>query len=258
MAEMRLQKYIAQLGLASRREAETWITAGRVTVNGKVVTEQGTKVDPEEDRIQIKGQNIKEKAPPKVYWILHKPDKVLTARPDVSSDKMTIYDLPKIAKTKFLISPVGRLDFRTEGLLLLTNDGELNYRLCRPEFHVPREYQVLVDEKLSKEQELQIRKGLELEDGPIKRIKLTYVVGAKMGNSSGSWYMVTVYEGRNRLVRRIFEHFDRKVVRLIRIGFGDIRLTPQLKPGEYRQLTGAEVAGLKSVTRERASTIKGE
>lgn len=256
MAEMRLQKYISQLGLASRREAETWIAEGRISVNGKVVKELGTKVDPDEDKITIKGHNHAGKAPPKVYWLLNKPDKVLTARPDETNEKMTIYHLPKIAKTKFLVSPVGRLDFRTEGLLLMTNDGELNYRLCRPEFHVPREYQVLVDEKLTKEQEAKIRKGFELDDGPVKKVKIAFIVGEKMGKSSGAWYMVTVHEGRNRLVRRIFEHFDRKVVRLIRVAFGDIRLTPELKPGDYRQLTAAEVAGLKKVTSARAD--KGE
>lgn len=249
MALVRLQKYIADLGLASRREAEKWIAEGIVTVNGKVVTEAGTKVDPDSDKVSIKGRSLKSKIPPKVYWLLNKPDKVLTGRPHESSDKMTIYDLPKIAKTKFLISPIGRLDFRTEGLLLLTNDGELSYRLCRPEYHVPREYQVLVDERLTKEQEQILRKGVTLEDGPVKGIKITFVHGEKMGTSSGSWYIVVVHEGRNRLVRRLFEYFDRKVVRLIRIGFGEIRLTQGLEPGEYRQLTATEVASLKSVTR---------
>ena len=247
--EMRLQKYISQLGVASRREAEKWIAEGRISVNGTIVKELGIKVDPEQDKISVDGRPLKSKVPPKVYWVLNKPDKVLTGRPDESSDKMTIYDLPKLARTKFLVSPVGRLDFRTEGLLLLTNDGELSYRLCRPEYHIPREYQVLVNERLTKEQEQILRKGVTLEDGPVKSIKITFVHGAKMGASSGSWYVVIVNEGRNRLVRRLFEYFDLKVIRLLRVGFGDIRLTPDLTPGEYRQLTAAEVAGLKSVTR---------
>lgn len=246
---MRLQKYISQLGIASRREAEKWIAEGRISINGKVVKELGVKVDPDEDKVSVDGKSVKTKAPPKVYWVLNKPDKVLTARPDESSDKMTIYDLPKLARTKFLVSPVGRLDFRTEGLLLLTNDGELSYRLCRPEYHIPREYQVLVNEKLTKEQEQLMRKGLTLQDGPVKSVQVNYVHGAKMGASSGSWYVVTVHEGKNRLVRRLFEYFDLKVIRLLRVGFGEIRLTPDLPPGEFRQLTAAEVAGLKAVTR---------
>ena len=249
MTTLRLQKYLAQLGIASRREAEEWIKDGRIKVNGKLVLELGTKFDPENDRILINGKPPSTKQPPKVYWVLHKPDKVLTTRSEAASDKRTIYDLPKIAKTKFLVSPVGRLDFRTEGLLLLTNDGEMANRLCKPEYHVPREYQVLVNDRLTKEEEREFRAGIILEDGPVKNVKITFVHGASMGTSKGCWYMVTVHEGRNRIVRRMFSHFDKKVVRLIRIGFGDIRLTPALAPGEYRQLTAAEISGLKKSTK---------
>lgn len=249
MSDLRLQKYLSQLGIASRREAETWIKEGRITLNGKKVIELGTKINPETDRILINGKSPNTKLPPKVYWLFHKPDKVLTSRSDAGAGKMTIYDLPKIAKTKFLVSPVGRLDFRTEGLLLLTNDGELSNRLCKPEFHVPREYQVLVNERLTKEEELSIRKGVTLDDGVVKDVKITFAHGTTMGTSKGSWYFVTVHEGRNRLVRRLFEHFDKKVVRLIRVGFGDIRLTPELSPGDYRQLTTQELSSLKQATR---------
>jgi pseudouridine synthase len=248
MSELRLQKYLSQIGVASRREAEEWIRAGRIKINGKVVTELGTKVDPETDKVLVNGKSPNTKAPPKVYWLLHKPDKVLTARSDGGTDKATIYDLPKLAKTKFLVSPVGRLDYRTEGLLLLTNDGELANRLCKPAFHVPREYQVLLNERLTKEQEQEIRKGIKLEDGVAKDVKIVFVQGASMGTSKGFWYMVTVHEGRNRLVRRIFAHFDKKVVRLIRIAFGDIRLTPDLEPGDYRQLKTGEISALKKST----------
>lgn len=139
-------------------------------------------------------------------------------------NKPTIYDLPMVARAKFLVSPVGRLDFRTEGLLLLTNDGDLNYKLCRPEYHVPREYQVLLDGRLTKEEELSLKKGINLEDGPVSGVKLTYVHGSNLGVSTGSWYIITVHEGRNRLVRRIFESFNKRVIRLIRVGFGDLRL----------------------------------
>jgi 23S rRNA pseudouridine2605 synthase len=246
MSEMRLQKWLSQLGIASRREAEKWISEGRLAVNGKQVVELGTKVDTEMDRVFLDGKLVKSKLPPKVYWLLHKPDKILTARSD--DDKPTIYDIPMIAKAKFLVSPVGRLDFRTEGLLLLTNDGELSYKLCRPEYHVPREYQVLLDGRLTREQEQEIRKGVELEDGPVKNVKITFVHGANMGVSTGAWYVITVHEGRNRLVRRLFEHFNRRVVRLIRVAFGEIRLPADLPAGEYRQLTTDEVGKLKKAT----------
>ena len=210
------------------------------------MVELGTKVNTETDRVFLDGKLVKSKVPPKVYWLLHKPDKILTARSD--DNKPTIYDIPMIAKAKFLVSPVGRLDFRTEGLLLLTNDGELSYKLCRPEYHVPREYQVLLDGRLTREQELEIRKGVELEDGPVKNVKITFVHGSNMGVSTGAWYMITVHEGRNRLVRRLFEHFNRRVVRLIRVAFGDIRLPADLPAGEYRQLTTDEVVKLKKAT----------
>ena len=239
--------------MASRREAETWITEGRLAVNGKVVTAQGTKVDTESDSITLNGKVVKTKLPPKVYWLLHKPDKILTARSDELTNKPTIYDLPMVAKAKFLVSPVGRLDFRTEGLLLLTNDGDLNYKLCRPEYHVPREYQVLLDGRLTKEQEAEIKQGVVLEDGPTRDVKVVYVHGTNMGLSTGSWYMITVHEGRNRLVRRIFEHFEKRVVRLIRVGFGDIRLPADLPAGQYRQLTNAQVDTLRVATEHAIS-----
>ncbi|MCX6118888.1 MAG: pseudouridine synthase [Proteobacteria bacterium] len=248
MPQIRLQKYIADLGMASRREAERWIEEGRVAVNGVKVTLLGTKIDPENDRVVVNGKSVVHAAPPKVYWLLHKPDMVLTGRSDEGNDKTTIYDLPKIAKTKFLVSPVGRLDYRTEGLLILTNDGELNYRLCRPEYHIPREYQVLVSEPLTDEELSKMRQGLTLEDGPVKNIKVAFVHKTNLGQSKGAWYMVTVHEGRNRLVRRMFEHFDKKVVKLIRIGFGELRLTEKLMPGDYRQLTKDEIHQLKIAT----------
>ncbi len=241
------------MGIASRREAEKWLSEGRLAVNGKIVKELGTKVNADSDSVALDGKMLKSKIPPKVYWLLNKPDKILTARSDELTNKPTIYDLPMVAKSKFLVSPVGRLDFRTEGLLLLTNDGELSYRLCRPEYHVPREYQVLLDGRLTKDEEQQIKKGVVLEDGPVKDVKIGYVHGANMGVSTGSWYFVTVHEGRNRLVRRLFEHFNKRVVRLIRVGFGDIRLPGNLPPGEYRQLTTEEVATLRKSTETKQS-----
>ena len=236
------------MGIASRREAEKWISEGRLAVNGKKVSTLGTKVNPESDQVFLDGRAVKSKLPPKVYWLLHKPDKVLTARSDELTNKPTIYDIPMVAKAKFLVSPVGRLDFRTEGLLLLTNDGELSYRLCRPEYHVPREYHVLLDGRLTKEEEQQVKQGVELEDGPVKNVKITYAHGANMGVSTGAWYMVTVHEGRNRLVRRLFENFNRRVVRLIRVAFGEIRLPLDLPAGEYRQLTADQVSTLRKAT----------
>jgi len=245
MAEsIRLQKWIAELGLASRREAERWIAAGRISVNGKIVQEMGTKIDPETDKISLDGKLYRKKVPPRVYWLFNKPDKLLTARPTETEPKKTIYDVPSLKKLTFMISPVGRLDFRTEGLLLLTNDGELANRLCRPEYKVPRRYAVCVKGKLKATDLQTIKKGVELEDGVVKNVRIQLAEGRAAGK--GSWYFVTVEEGRNRLVRRIFEHFELEVTRLIRIGFGDISLDDDLPAGEYRQLTNAEIKYLKS------------
>lgn len=244
---MRLQKWIALQGLASRREAETWIQAGRIKVNGKVVKELGTRVDPDKDVITLDGKSLVKDAPPRVYWLLNKPDKVLTSR-KAQGERRTIYDLPALKKVPFLVSPIGRLDFRTEGLLLLSNDGELVHRLSHPSFKMPRHYQVLINGTLTSQQEQVIRKGVPLEDGPTKNVKVKRLVGEKIGEAKGSWYLVTVEEGRNRLVRRIFEHFEFKVVRLVRTGFGDLRLPASLAPGEYLQLTRPQIQSLKKAT----------
>lgn len=244
MEPMRIQKWLSQLGIASRREAETWITGGRIAVNGQAVTELGSKVDPDADQVTVDGRLVGQKRPPRVYWLLHKPDEVLTSRQD-GFERKTIYDLPQLKKLRFLVAPVGRLDFRTEGLLLLTNDGELANRLCHPKYKVPREYHVLVGGKLSQQEENAIRDGVQLEDGVTQKCELRYAHGKSLGGSRGSWYVITVYEGRNRLVRRLFEHFGHKVVRLIRVSYGDIMLPEDLKPGEYVQLSSPQISALK-------------
>lgn len=235
------------MGIASRREAERWISEGRVAVNGELVSSQGIKVDPSKDEIRLDGKILGTALPPKVYWLLNKPDKVLTARVD-SSDRMTLSDLPKLKKVNFSYSPVGRLDYRTEGLLLLSNDGELVNRLCHPKYKVPRTYHVLISGKLDKKAENGIRKGVRLDDGMTNPAELVYAHGKNLGKSKGSWYFITVYEGRNRLVRRLFESFDHKVVRLIRVSFGEIDLPDDLLPGEYQQLTSSDIRKLKKAT----------
>jgi len=218
-----------------------------VAVNGKAAV-LGTKLDPDTDKVTIDGRPVVGKSPPRVYWMLHKPDEVLTSRYDEFQRK-TIYDLPMVKKATFLVSPVGRLDYRTEGLLLLTNDGELANRLTNPKYHVPRTYHVLITGKLTPDEEKAIKSGVTLEDGKVGQTELRYAHGRNLGASRGSWYVVTVYEGRNRLVRRIFEHFDHKVVRLLRVAFGDLHLPEELKPGEYRQLTSEQIHELKKAAR---------
>jgi 23S rRNA pseudouridine2605 synthase len=247
MEAMRLQKWISQLGLASRRQAEAWITEGRFTINGTKVDSVGVKVDPETDEIRLDGKLIRTETPPRIYWMLNKPDQVLSARTD-TSERLTLFDLPKLKNLPFTVSPIGRLDYRTEGLLLLSNDGELVNRLCHPSYKVPRHYHVLIAGKLTREAEVAIRAGIDLDDGKTAKADLVYAHGKNLGKSRGSWYFVTVYEGRNRLVRRLFEAFEHKVVKLIRVGFGDLTLPEDLQPGDYRQLSSAEIQSLKRAT----------
>ena len=152
MPEIRLQKLISQMGLASRREAETWISNGRIHVNGELVTDLGVKVDPETVSLQLDGKPVEVKKPPLVYWLFNKPDQILISRKP-EPGKPCIFELPNLKKLPFLVSPVGRLDFRTEGLLLLSNDGELVHRLSHPSYKLPRLYQVLIGGRLEKAEE---------------------------------------------------------------------------------------------------------
>jgi len=236
------------MGVASRREAESWIQARKISVNGKVVTELGTKIDPTSDQIQIDGKSLNASLPPRVYWLLHKPRKFLTSRVGTGWQQ-TIYQLPCLAKVPFLVSPVGRLDYDTEGLLLLSNDGELVFRLSHPRFEIARQYHVYVDRRLTDEDEAKIRAGFDLDDGPLPKVTLQYAQQQKNGSKVGYWYFVTVREGRNRLVRRIFEALNYRVVRLVRFGFGDLRLPDTLAPGEYIQLDSDQIRSLKSAVR---------
>jgi len=247
MEPIRIQKWMAQQGITSRREAEKWILEGRVRVNQEVVTQLGTKVDPGADTIEVDGKALRKQLPVRRVLMLHKPDQVITSRIDFRN-RPTIYDLPKLSRLSSFVAPVGRLDYRTEGLLLLSNDGELVYRLTHPKFKVPRHYYALVNRRLSPDEERQIRRGFELKDGPTARTKLRHLNRMKLGASRGSWYEITVYEGRNRIVRRLFEAFNYKVIRLIRFGFGELRLPNDLRPGNCRPLTPSQIKVLLKTT----------
>jgi len=247
MEPIRIQKWMAQQGITSRREAEKWILDGRVRVNQEVVTQLGTKVDPKADTIEVDGKVLRKQVPTRRVLMLHKPDQIITSRKDFRN-RPTIYDLPKLNRLSSFVAPVGRLDYRTEGLLLLSNDGELVYRLTHPKFKVPRHYYALVNKRLLPEEEKQIRHGIELQDGLTARTKLRHLNRMKLGASRGSWYEITVYEGRNRIVRRLFEAFNYKVIRLIRFGFGELRLPADLKPGNCRSLTPFQMKALLKTT----------
>ena len=238
----RLQKIIAKRGYCSRREADRLIAAGRVRAGGQ-------KADPgqlyELDiSIKIDGHSIAADKAPTVYWMLNKPDMTLVSRRGQGS-KPSIYDLPSLAKIPFSVSYVGRLDYRTEGLLIMTNDGELAHRLCHPKYKVPRHYEVTLPRRLTRPELHNIRAGVELEDGPVRGCQIRFLGGVSMGRTTGAVYEVVVAEGRNRLVRRMFDALDLRVLNLVRKRFGELKLSAGLPSGKYRQLTPTEISFLK-------------
>jgi len=236
MPLVRLQKVLAERGVASRRGAEELIREGRVRVNGAVITELGHKVDPERDRIEVDGKRIPP-PPPKVYYLLYKPYGVITSLNDPRG-RPTVRDL--LRRVKLRIFPVGRLDWDAEGLLLLTNDGELAARLLHPRYQVPRVYLVKVRGLLEKGEVERLREGIPLEDGPSPSMKVTLVRRTK----SNTWLQVTLHEGRNRIVKRTFAAIGHPVMKLRRVAFGPLRIGG-LRPGEYRALSPEEIKRLK-------------
>lgn len=235
MKQVRLQKVLAQAGIASRRTAEQLIAAGRVTVNAEVVTELGTKVDPLIDRITVDGKPalVAEK---KLYLLLHKPAGYVTTLKDPQGRPIVTELIKGVQERLF---PVGRLDYNTEGVLLLTNDGELANRLAHPRYGVEKEYHVRVRGIPSDEQLRLLSQGVELDDGPTSSAK------ASLSRVSGqnSWISLAIHEGRYRQVRRMCSAVGLTVVRLKRVRYGFLELG-DLKPGEFRMLSEAEVAML--------------
>ncbi|RII27701.1 MAG: pseudouridine synthase [Geobacter sp.] len=242
MAE-RLQKLLSQAGIASRREAETLIVAGRVKLNGQVVTELGTKADPATDQIEVDGKPIRPVAG-KIYLLLYKPVGYLTTLKDPEG-RPIVTDLLKNVTSR--VYPVGRLDYNTEGLLLLTNDGDWANRLSHPRHEVDKEYLVRVRGKVTPDQVKRMAAGVELEDGTTAPAK----VFLASESDNNSWLSVTIHEGRYRQVRRMCEAVSLAVVRLKRIRYGFLELG-ELKPGEYRHLTQAEVERLLQPGRIRS------
>ncbi len=238
MEEMRLNKFLAHCGVASRRGADTIIMQGHVTVNDTVVQEMGYKVK-EGDVVKLKGQPIKpvEKL---VYYLLNKPRNVLTTSSDERGRK-TVIDI--IAdKIPERIYPVGRLDRNTSGLLLMTNDGDLTKKLSHPSHKVPKVYHVTLDKNLSLKDLEKIRTGVTLEDGDIKADSLHY-----MENMTKREVQIELHSGKNRVVRRIFESLGYEVLKLDRTYYAGLT-KKNLPRGFYRHLTKEEIRMLKHFT----------
>ena len=231
---VRLNKFIANSGVCSRREADTLIQAGVVTVNGEVVTELGTKVNIYNDDIRFNGERLKGEE--KVYLVMNKPKGYVTTASDPHAEK-TVMELLKGCEAR--VFPVGRLDKNTTGVLMFTNDGEIAERLAHPSYDKKKIYQVILDKDVTKEDHDRILAGIELEDGNVAADELEYIDGndhRKMG--------IEIHSGKNRIVRRIFESLGYDVKALDRVYFAGLT-KKGLKKGEWRFLTEGEVNILK-------------
>lgn len=240
----RLQKVIARAGIASRRRAEELIASGRVRVNGQVVTELGVRVDPATDRVEVDGRPVV--FPRLVYLMLHKPRGVVTTLRDPQG-RATVLDLvPGVPERLF---PVGRLDYDSEGLLVLTNDGELAHRLMHPSFEVVKVYRVCVAGKVTGAALKRLREGVMLDDGMTAPARVQVL----SRREDGTWLEIGIHEGRNRQVRRMAKAVGLSVRRLIRIAYGPLRLG-NLPPGKFRFLKESAVAALKQSVQLDAGT----
>lgn len=241
----RLQKLISAAGITSRRAAEELIKAGRVTVNGAVITELGSKADSAIDRITVDGKQLSFNNK-NIYLLLNKPVGYITALKD-SQGRPLVTDLLKEVKER--VYPVGRLDYNTEGLLLLTNDGEWANRLMHPRHEVEKEYYVRVRGNASQEQLKRLREGVDLEDGKTAPAAVRLV---KEGEQN-DWISIAIHEGRNRQVRRMCDEVGLSVVRLRRVRYGSLSMGT-LRHGQFRFLSEAEAAELGGAEPAPAAT----
>ncbi len=238
--EERLQKLIAAAGIASRRHAEELIAAGEVTVNGEVVREQGTKADPARDHIKVRGRLINPllEKQEKTYVLLNKPRGYLTALSDPEGRPLVSELVPQSLGR---LHPVGRLDFNTEGLLILTNDGELTNHVTAARNHVEKVYEVKVKGVPPEAQVERLRRGVRLEDG-VKTAPAQIVKTDE--TKTNAWFEVTLREGRNQQIRRMFDLVGHSVIKLRRVRIGPVTAEGILI-GQWRHLTPAEVKRLK-------------
>ncbi len=232
----RLQKIIAQTGLASRRSAESLITSGRVKVNGRVVTELGSKADPRKDKIEVDGQRVM--AEHLVYVLLHKPRGVVTTLSDPEG-RPTVAELVRGIGTR--VFPVGRLDFATSGVLLLTNDGEFAQALMHPKAKVPKTYVLKVRGEMEEKDLERWEKGVKLEDGMTLPAEARHI----RHEDGKTWFEITIFEGRNQQIRRMGDATGFPVFRLARVSFAGIG-HEGLRPGQFRMLTLDELKNLKA------------
>ena len=241
MAE-RLQKILSSAGIASRRAAEEYIRQGRVSVNGHTVTELGTKADPEDDDIRVDGRRLKQPRRRR-YILLYKPRGYITSRADPQR-RPTVIDLLTKGGVREYVYPVGRLDYESEGLLIVTSDGDLAAKLTHPSHGVAREYEARV-RGIPDERTLErLSKGVVLDGRRTSQAEVALRKVLESAAGAQALVSVTIYEGRNRQVRRMCEAVGHPVIRLRRVRIGPI-VDPRIRPGEFRDLSPKEIAALK-------------
>ncbi|WP_238919060.1 pseudouridine synthase [Clostridium sp. YIM B02555] len=235
----RLDKIISNLGYGSRKDVKSFAKKGIIEVDGVIVKDNGMLVDPEKSIIKINGEQILYRK--YIYLMMNKPDGVISATHDNKDE--TVIDLLELGHQVFEPFPVGRLDKDTVGLLLLTNDGELNHRLIAPKWHVDKVYYAKIDKKVDEKDVAAFKNGITLDDGyKCMEAKLEIL----SNDDNGSDIRVTIQEGKYHQVKRMFEAVDKKVVYLKREEFGGLLLDPTLEEGEYRELTDDELSLLRS------------
>lgn len=235
---MRLQKILAGAGIASRREAERMILAGKVQVNGVITTKLGSCADPEKDKILVEGKSI-QLATKKLYYLFYKPVNVIVSRYDPEG-RPTVLDYFKEVPER--INPVGRLDFDSEGLILMTNDGELHAKLTHPRHEIPKIYNVKIPGHLNENQKKKLESGVNIGDATTRPCQVKVI----KENPFNCWIEMIIHEGRNRQIRRMIETLGLEVLKLIRVGIGPLKIDT-LQRGEYRPLTPAELRALQTL-----------
>ena len=233
--QIRLQKYLADCGLGSRRFCEKLITAGRVSIGGQTVTELGTKVDPTTQKVICNGNIVAKE--PSVTLLLNKPPRIICTSDDPQG-RTTVLDLLEDLPER--VYTVGRLDFMSEGLIMVTNDGDLAHALMHPRYHVEKIYKVWIDTPLGFHQLQNMKRGIPSQGETLRVLDITEGKHTRKGIE----YTITLGEGKNRHIRRLMEHFGKKIFRLMRIAIGPIQLE-DLKPGEWRRAKPAELKFLR-------------
>ena len=242
MSEERLQKLISRAGLMSRREAENFITAGRVTVDGKIIDILGARADIEKNKICVDGKELQFDAE-KIYLLLNKPEGFLSTAKD-KRGRLTVMDLVKNISAR--VYPCGRLDLNSAGLILMTNDGELMNALLHPKFKIPKTYRLKVEGELTAEKISQLCAGIELEDGVTAPAEINLIYADK----NSATLEITIREGRNRQIRRMLAAVGCNVKNLTRIKFAFLTLDG-IESGKYRRLTSKEIKKLYKLVEDK-------